>query len=126
MKSLLVAAVVGMLALGGCATTANYENVLNSWIGSSETDLVSSWGPPANVYQSPDGARILTYNSARNVVIPGQAPSYTTTRVGNTYYTNPVGGSAPVNVGLQCMTNFTVVRGRITTWRYQGNDCTAF
>jgi hypothetical protein len=125
MRATVFAALAALLVLGGCATTANYEAILATWMGSTEAQLVSAWGPPQNVYQAPDGSRILTYNSDRNVVIPGSAPTYTTQRVGNTYYTNAVGGTAPVNIGLNCQTNMTIVRGVITSWSYQGNDCTA-
>lgn len=126
MRTKIIAALVGFMALVGCATTANYEAILNSWVGSSESALVASWGPPQSVYDAPDGTRILTYNTNRNVVIPGTAPTYTTHRVGNTYYTNQVGGSAPVNVGLNCQTNIVVSNGVISSWTWRGNDCTAF
>lgn len=116
---------MALLALAACATAEKYEAILDTWVGSSEASLVSSWGPPANVYEAPDGTRILTYNSARNVYIPGQAPNYTTTVIGNTAYTNAVGGRAPMSFGMSCATSFTVRKGKIITWRYQGNDCTA-
>lgn len=111
-----------MLALGGCATTAKYEKVLNSWIGADELSLVRKWGPPQQTYES-GGRKFLTYVSGRNVYVPGTAPSYTTTVIGNTVYTNPVGGSPGYSVQKQCNTTFEVENGKILSWRWQGNDC---
>jgi hypothetical protein len=126
MRRILAVVVLSVVVtVGGCATAAKYEAILDSWMGSAEGELVSAWGPPINVYEAPDGTRILTFNSARNVYIPGQAPNYTTTVIGNTAYTNAVGGRAPMALDLSCATNFTVKNGKIISWRYQGNDCTA-
>ena len=113
------------LVLASCATTGKYEKVLDSWVGSTESALVSSWGPPANVYVAPNGDRILTYQNNRNVFIPGQVASYQTTVVGNTAYTQAVGGSSAMNASLSCSTSFTISNGKIETWRWKGNDCTS-
>jgi len=113
-----------MLALTACATTAKYEKILNSWVGSEEIDLVRKWGPPQQVYES-GGIKFLTYSSTRNVYIPGTAPNYTTTFIGNTAYTTKTGGSPAYNIGMQCVTTFEIMQGRIIRWRWQGNDCTA-
>lgn len=112
------------LVLAGCATTAGYEKVLHSWAGSTELDIVRAWGPPAQAYDVGD-RRFLVYSSNRNVVVPGVAPTYTTTLVGNTAYTRPVGGVAPSAMSLGCQTTFELDRGFIVRWQYQGNDCKA-
>ncbi len=113
-----------MLALAACATTAKYEKILNSWVGAEELDLVRKWGPPQQVYES-GGVKFLTYTSSRNVYIPGTAPTYTTTYIGNTAYTTETGGSPAYNIGMQCVTTFEIMQGRIVRWRWEGNDCTA-
>lgn len=113
------------MLLAACATTAGYEEILDSWMGSSESSIVSSWGAPDNVYTAPDGTRIITYYSSRNIVLPGTAPTYTTTVYGNTAYTTSSGGSPATNIGMSCETSFTIKKGRIISWRYQGNDCKA-
>lgn len=43
MKNGKVIAVMAIF-LSACATTANYEKVLSSWVGSNVDNLVSSWG----------------------------------------------------------------------------------
>jgi hypothetical protein len=124
-NTLLAICVAAPLLIAGCASTAKYEAVLNSWMGHGEAELVSAWGPPANVYAAPDGTRILTYNSSRNVYIPGQAPNYQTNVIGRTAYTTAVGGRSAMNIGMSCATSFTISHGKVSTWRYQGNNCTS-
>ena len=121
MKKLLFL-IIPLVLLFGCATTANYEKVLNSWVGSQESALVSSWGPPSSVYQS-DRVKYLTYSKSNSGYVPGVAPSYQTTYVGNTAYTSPVGGSPGFAYNSNCSTTFTVTSGVITNWRYEGNAC---
>ena len=38
--------------LTGCATTANYEKLLSSWVGSPESALISSWKDPYEALHS--------------------------------------------------------------------------
>ncbi len=55
--------------------------------------------------------------------LPGVAPSYQTTFVGNTAYTNSYGGSPAMNVDLSCITTFELVDNVIKTWSWRGNNC---
>ncbi|WP_155952212.1 hypothetical protein [Pseudomonas sp. CHM02] len=122
MKWLLTA--LALFALAGCATTGKYERVLQSWVGSTELELVQSWGPPVRVYES-NGHRFLTYSNEGSMYVPGTSPTYQTTYYGNTAYTNSYGGSPGMNVQLSCVTTFDVVDNRISSWRWQGNNCTS-
>lgn len=117
-------AIVGAIALSACATTAGYEKVLNSWVGSQELDLVRSWGPPAQAYEA-GGSKFLLYSSQRNVYIPGVAPTLRTSVIGTTAYTTAVGGSPASNISKACVTTFELVNSRVASWSYKGNDCTA-
>ena len=120
----LLALIAFPVVLVACATTANYEKMLDSWVGTPEIDLIRRWGAPVQSYEAA-GRKFLVYSSSRNVFIPGTAPSYTTTVVGNTAYTNQVGGSSAQNIGLACQTTFEIYSERVASWRYQGNDCKA-
>lgn len=115
--------VLAMLALAACATAGKYEAVLNSWLGSTEAELVSAWGPPMRVYDAPGGTRVLTYSNSGNIVMPGTPARYQSTVIGNTVYTQQVGGTSGYNIALSCTTNITVTNGRITHWSWQGNNC---
>ncbi|MDH0424154.1 hypothetical protein [Stutzerimonas stutzeri] len=120
---------IGMFAvfLSGCATTAKYEAILASWVGSPEGDLIRSWGPPQQVYDTGSGNKYLTYSTTRQVYIPGTSPTYTTNYnpYTNSATTTSYGGTPAQNISMGCQTTFEVSNGIITSWRWQGNDCTA-
>ena len=112
------------LFLTGCfATTAKYEEALDSWIGHTEDHLVTKWGVPNGVYEKNDGGKILTYTRTGSMYLPGNNTS-------NTSY-DPWGGStttitqsAGTNISLRCKTNFVISKeGRVTSWSYVGNNC---
>jgi hypothetical protein len=107
-----------------CATTANYEKILSSWVGANEIDLVRSWGAPDNQYES-SGTKFLTYQRTDNIYMPGTAPTYTTTMIGNTAHTTAVGGTRPYNIQTSCKTTFEINNGKVVNWRWEGNGCKA-
>ena len=136
--------VLAMLALGGCATTANYEAILQSWIGQPVDSLVASWGPPQSSFQLNNGGQVLEFSDQRNMQMPGY--SYTspqTTYHSGTASAYGTGGSATgtysgtsttyvqqqtpgYNIALSCKTRITVdSNGIITNWAWQGNNCKA-
>jgi hypothetical protein len=60
------------LAVGGCglfggardeaaAAGPPYEEVLNRWLGRSETDLINNWGVPARSQLLSGGGQVLEY-----------------------------------------------------------------
>ncbi len=122
MKKLLITLLA--LITTACATTANYEKILNSWVGAKEIDLVRSWGAPDNQYES-SGTKFLTYQRTSNIYMPGTSPTYTTTVIGNTAYTSSSGGSPAYNIHMSCKTTFEVKNERIVNWRWEGNGCKA-
>lgn len=89
------------LALG-CATTAKYEEKLNSWVGSPEDNLIQSWGPPTQSYPLDNGDKLITYDQ-----------------------TNGVAFAYGMAVPMRCKTTFTVSAAthNITNWNYNGNAC---
>ncbi len=117
-------AVVGAIAVSACATTAGYEKLLNSWVGSTELDLVRKWGPPVQSYEA-GGRKFMVYSSQRNLHIAGVAPTYQTNVIGSTAYTRAVGGSPASNISLACTTTFELANSHVVSWSYKGNDCTA-
>lgn len=104
----VVAAVALAGLLSACATEAKYKANLATWVGQPEGNLIAAWGPPNGVYES-GGAKYLTYVNASSMVLPGVAPTYQTSFVGNTAYTQAYGGSSPTAVDLVCKTTFTIV-----------------
>ena len=98
--------------LAACATTAGYEEILDSWVGSTEDQLVDSWGPPDGFYEG-GGKKYLTYVYSSSGYTPGL----------------PATSSMPATPGYSysynCKTTFTVIGNEITNWRYKGNACWA-
>jgi hypothetical protein len=119
-KRIVYAAIA--FALAGCATTENFERKLQSWVGNTEDALVRSWGPPSSVYETGQ-SKYLTYARGAQGYIPGVAPSYQTTRIGNTYTTQAVGGSPGYTYNQHCTATFELVGGIISSWRWEGNAC---
>jgi len=117
MKKILGVIVLGLL-LVGCATSANYTKILRTWVGNTENQLVTSWGPPLGSYVKDDGSKILTYQRSGSYQLPGQAVTdpmtgYPTTTAGATVVTN-------------CTTRFYISSsGKITSGDWQGNACKA-
>jgi len=119
--SKLILALIALFLIG-CATTKRYEQVLDSWLGDSESALIQKWGPPDSVYESGE-AKYLTYRDSRSVYVAGTEPSYQTTCSFGSCYTTAIGGSPGYMKNLHCKTTFTVSDGKITHWRWEGNDC---
>lgn len=134
-----------VLGVAGCATTANYEKILRSWVGVHFDRLVASWGPPQGSFKLSDGGQVLEYTDQRTMQLGG----YTYTEPQTTYQSGSAsaygsrGGYAygtysgtsttyvqkqtPVyNIPLTCRTRFTVnPQGIITNWSWEGNNCVA-
>lgn len=110
-----------ILILSGCATTENYNAILESWIGHNANDLVNSWGYPNSVFEAPNGNTVYVYGYQNSTYIP--QTSYTTFS-GNTAYTNTTGG---YTVNSNCTTYFEVNSQKtIVHWKWKGNACRAY
>ena len=119
-----ILAVVASALLAGCATTAKYEAMLNTWVGHSEDELIRRWGPPDRVYET-SSSKYLQFSRSASGYVPGTPPSYQTTIVGNTAYTNAVGGSPGFAYTNWCNTIFELQSGVVRSWRWEGNACKA-
>lgn len=117
-------ACVAFLLLAACATESGFREVADSWLGSTEQELVATWGPPDQVYES-GGNKYLTYLDTGSVYVPGTSPTYSTTFVGNTAYTTSYGGTPARTYAMSCKVTFAIANSRITSYRYEGNACRA-
>jgi len=113
---------LSLFIMSGCTTKQEHENMLSSWIGSSESDLIASWGVPTSFYEL-DGKRYLTYSNSSQALVGG-TPSITTYNLyGNAHSS---GGTAPILVTSNCSITMVVENGLINEWRYEGNSCYDF
>ena len=89
-----------MMIVAGCiATTGNYEALLKGWVGRSEDELLREWGAPASVFQN-SSSKYYTYVKNKTC---GNQTAYT----------------------CVCNTTFELESGRVRSWRWDGNGCTA-
>lgn len=136
-----------VLLLAGCASTAKYEKILDSWVGNSEDALIEAWGPPDRVYEINTSKKVITYIRSFDMKVGGYSytepvTSYTNGTVnsygsyGGQNYTGYSGYSgvtttyvqkkAPVStLNFYCETHFTVTHNIVSSWRWKGNNCVA-
>lgn len=65
----LVIALLTMLS-ACAATSVGYTEMIDSWIGKPESDLLRSWGSPTQVYDV-GARRLVVYVSQRDIHVPG-------------------------------------------------------
>ncbi|MDA8362971.1 MAG: hypothetical protein M0Z84_03950 [Gammaproteobacteria bacterium] len=140
---ILLASMIVMFA--GCATTANYEKILQSWVGGSEDDLVQAWGPPQSSYPLSSGGKVIEYirrssvtsggyihyvpvttNNNGMVNIYGSNGGYANGNYSGTSTTYVPERSPTYTMHFVCITDFTVdAAGIIRAWSWKGNACRA-
>lgn len=97
-----------------CATTANYEAKIKTWLGDDVNNLIASWGPPSNEYTMPNGNIMYTWLWVGNTLVTSNYDRFL-----NMTFTN--------SVTNWCKTTFTANSSkRITNWRWEGNACRSF
>lgn len=87
-----------VLLISSCATETKYRKTLHSWEGTPEKEFVSAWGIPDGSYEN-DGKKYLVYKDSNVASFNGIAIDY------------------------QCKTVFTIEKGVMTDWSYEGNNC---
>ncbi len=114
-----------VVLLCACASKAKYQAALNTWLGSTENQLISQWGVPQQVYES-GKSKYLVYSRSRTVYIPGSRGTQQTTFVGATAYTHTYGARDPVLYDADCVTTFEIINGKIYSYSFRGNDCMSY
>lgn len=114
--------ILATLFLAGCANPAveRYERSMQGWIGEPEQAVLQAWGAPSNVQYLNQTTKELTftqvnYGSTRGgrsnsgeVYTPGVDAGYDQIRESQPYF---------------CQTNFTIRKGRVIGYSYNGKDC---
>lgn len=101
-------------------TTAGYNQLCDTWKGSSINDLIRSWGPPSQVLDMAGGGKLYTFTRQSF----SQSPTYAKTNYNtSSAKTTITGGEVERS---WCTTSFeTDSRGTIVFWRWEGNSCEA-
>jgi hypothetical protein len=117
---------ISTLLLSGCLA-GRMNNQMNSWMGHNYSELIMSWGPPAQVYDDGQGGRILIYTQSRQWTTPGHATTQTTGQA--TIYDNMIWGQAqsvttytpPQRAGYTAFRAFAIDKdGRIYKYSWRG------
>jgi hypothetical protein len=128
------AAFVASLCLAACATEQQFQNAMEAYVGASEAGLVGGMGSPQNVYQAPDGSRLLTYSHSETRQMGGTTTYQPVTSTSNasvgvasfkpttTTTLHPIQEPA-YTVALSCTIVFRVVGDRVQSWQSSGNHC---
>jgi hypothetical protein len=114
----------------GCATKANYRDVVASWVGASADDLVRAWGAPQSTYRLDSGNEILVWEDTHASTMPTTVmPGNTTVLRRNgliTAHSTPTTVSGGGTVVYTCRTEFEVnPSGQVVRWRAEGENCVA-
>ena len=111
------------MLLGACATTGNYEKVLDTWRYAHADELVRAWGAPTSTYTMSDGGRVLMYDkrytTTSSTPMKAELDQYNPGQI-------KVTGGQVSSTTHWCQTEFhTGSDGRIQRWRWKGNNCRA-
>ncbi len=111
-----------VFALSGCATTANYEKKLNTWIGVDAKELIAQVGYPDSSIQVPNGNMIYVYKSFGYVTMPTTG---NTTTFGTGYSITTINPGQ--TIWSYCNTYFEIgPDGKILKWSWEGNNCVSY
>lgn len=110
------------ILIAGCATEAKFQAILNTTMGLSEKQLVDKLGIPHRTYQL-GATKYLTYEYSSSYYVPQNQSTYIN-GYGN-YATANTYSYGGYTVNSRCNVTFTIERGVVVNWRYEGNGCKA-
>ena len=84
-----------LFLIAACATSSKYETKLNSWLNRPRKELILDWGIPTKTYKVDSHTELLEYKTSHKVNK-------------NTF---------------TCKTTFTLIDGKVSDWKWQGNNC---
>ena len=107
------------------ATSQNYAQKLQPWIGQPETRLLQAWGNPHNVFQVSPNEKVITF---LRIASNGHKDAY-----GNQIYYPAFSSSNfwipgpddQQNNTYYCKTSFTIRNGVVVNYNYNGDYCVA-
>ena len=105
-----------LIGIPACHTAQPYPEMLQTWIGKSEADLVATWGAPADMQTIAPNKQIFVYITEKQTFVPGEVP------VGNLAY-DTTGEVMGQSYDYYCTTTFTTYNDIITNYSYQGDGC---
>ena len=108
------------LALVACQSSIlKYEKFLNSWIGKSEAELVTTWGAPINMETIAPGRQIFTYIQEKQVSEPGNMP----VQLGQNSLYDAANDALGTTYDYYCKVIFTTQDDIIVDYSWAGDGC---
>jgi len=120
----ILSLICSLLLLSGCATSANYQKQLNTWVGEDEAALIAKWGKPNKTFQV-DGFTYLVYTTTGEVTSPGNNVDSQTTVAGSSIFGGANSWIPSMTFWSNCQTTFEIQKGKVVTYEYKGADCRA-
>ena len=113
----LIASISCLLA---CQPTINnYEKFLQSWVGQSEAQLVTTWGAPADMQTLGQNRQLFTYIFQKQVLADGQTPI----DLGPNSLYNNQNDALGMTYDYYCKTTFTTQDDIIVNYSWSGDAC---
>lgn len=124
---------LGLIFIGiitGCATSGNYQHVVNNWQGKNIKELQKAWGTPDTTAQLPNGNTLYVYKREQlyttSPIYPATSTNFVQVDGKNRYiasYDEAVQGQT---TSRYCRTWFEAnSKGIIVQAQFQGSGCVA-
>lgn len=125
-----------VMVLFACATPQDYDNELNSLMGTSQAGLIKKFGKPSAVKIVDNNTKILAYTKVDDVFVPSEFYTYEQgeeiygqdglfSPFLNTYLFSNNPGDIGYEAEYICKTIFLLQDDKVTAWKWQGNNCVA-
>jgi hypothetical protein len=111
-----------LLILAACATSANYQKNLNSWVGEDEATLLAKWGKPSKTYEV-EGYKYLVFNTSGELSSPGINTDSQNTVAGTSIFGGANGWIPSLTFWSNCQTTFELQKNIIVSFEFKGADC---
>lgn len=116
------------MTLAACATTGDYQQELQQWIGASQSELYQTWGEPDSQFSITEETQIVTYIHIDNKAIGGNTTPYAGIEVAYQAIETPDYGDDLSNNDensnfYYCKTSFTITNGQVVDFTFNGDDC---
>ncbi len=118
---------MGLALLGGCCSTEDFENRLNTYVNRSKVDVIEVFGAPIRTERYGD-VELVTFLRDRTYFDEGVPASVHTSKHkkkdGSYEYDTYVSQGVPAHYeNRTCEITFRIRNNRVIGWSHRGNDC---
>ena len=129
MKKVVFLLILTLLVLACSSERMLYQDKLQKFIGKSEQNLINTFGQPTKQIILSDETKILVYTKINDFYMPieyydgwlGFEPASLT--YFDDFNLSPYDEVIDTKVQDVCQTKFTLQKGKVVSFKFQGNDC---